>query len=470
MLSVHTSPLEQPGTGDAGGMNVYVVELAPQLAALGTEVEIFTRATRSEPRRRSSSWRRASWSATSSPARSRASAKNDLPAQLCAFTAGSAAGRGSARARLVRPGPLALLAVRSGRLDRRRALGACRSSSPRTRWPRSRTPRSPKAMPAEPRCPGDRRGAGRRRGGPAGREHRATRRGQLDPALRRRPAAGRRGRARCRPRGLPPRRVASTARTRLGVAPDAHVLLFVGRIQPLKAPDVLLRAAAEMLRRDPSLRDRLVVAVVGGPSGSGLDHPDAAGRARPRAGHRRRRAVRAAGGQDRLADWYRAANVVVVPSHNEIVRAGRARSAGVRHAGRGGRGRRPAHRGARRRLRAARRRPRPGPVRRRRSGALLRDPRAGAQLGQGCAHAMRPPSAGPRPQRTCWRATGTRWTSGTRVPRRAPRGRRRGGARSVHGVVEYGAIEAVAWPTGPTGGGTTWLAHRSRGARADSTG
>lgn len=45
MLSVHTSPLHQPGTGDAGGMNVYIVELSRQLAALGTEVEIFTRAT-----------------------------------------------------------------------------------------------------------------------------------------------------------------------------------------------------------------------------------------------------------------------------------------------------------------------------------------------------------------------------------------------------------------------------------------
>ncbi|MEP6666847.1 MAG: glycosyltransferase, partial [Nocardioidaceae bacterium] len=45
MLSVHTSPLDQPGTGDAGGMNVYVVELSRQLAASGIEVEIFTRAT-----------------------------------------------------------------------------------------------------------------------------------------------------------------------------------------------------------------------------------------------------------------------------------------------------------------------------------------------------------------------------------------------------------------------------------------
>src|ERR1700722_6775379 len=43
-LSVHTSPLDQPGTGDAGGLNVYVVEVAKRLADRGTEVEIFTRA------------------------------------------------------------------------------------------------------------------------------------------------------------------------------------------------------------------------------------------------------------------------------------------------------------------------------------------------------------------------------------------------------------------------------------------
>ncbi|WP_104102448.1 D-inositol-3-phosphate glycosyltransferase [Arthrobacter sp. 08Y14] len=45
MLSLHTSPLEQPGSGDAGGMNVYVRSVAVELAATGVEVEIFTRAT-----------------------------------------------------------------------------------------------------------------------------------------------------------------------------------------------------------------------------------------------------------------------------------------------------------------------------------------------------------------------------------------------------------------------------------------
>lgn len=44
-LSLHTSPMEQPGSGDAGGMNVYIRGLASALAASGVEVEIFTRST-----------------------------------------------------------------------------------------------------------------------------------------------------------------------------------------------------------------------------------------------------------------------------------------------------------------------------------------------------------------------------------------------------------------------------------------
>jgi D-inositol-3-phosphate glycosyltransferase len=47
MISLHTSPLDQPGIGDAGGMNVYVMELAKRLVRRGVEVDIFTRATSS---------------------------------------------------------------------------------------------------------------------------------------------------------------------------------------------------------------------------------------------------------------------------------------------------------------------------------------------------------------------------------------------------------------------------------------
>ncbi len=44
VLSLHTSPLAQPGTGDGGGMNVYVRELTAALARSGAACDVFTRA------------------------------------------------------------------------------------------------------------------------------------------------------------------------------------------------------------------------------------------------------------------------------------------------------------------------------------------------------------------------------------------------------------------------------------------
>ncbi|OHF36954.1 D-inositol-3-phosphate glycosyltransferase [Corynebacterium sp. HMSC074A01] len=46
MISMHTSPLEQPGVGDAGGMNVYTFNVAKGLARQGVCVDVYTRATR----------------------------------------------------------------------------------------------------------------------------------------------------------------------------------------------------------------------------------------------------------------------------------------------------------------------------------------------------------------------------------------------------------------------------------------
>jgi D-inositol-3-phosphate glycosyltransferase len=44
VLSMHTSPLAQPGSGDGGGMNVYVREFATALARAGVECDVYTRA------------------------------------------------------------------------------------------------------------------------------------------------------------------------------------------------------------------------------------------------------------------------------------------------------------------------------------------------------------------------------------------------------------------------------------------
>jgi D-inositol-3-phosphate glycosyltransferase len=47
VISLHTSPLVQPGSGDSGGMNVYVRELVSALARAGVDCTTFTRADRS---------------------------------------------------------------------------------------------------------------------------------------------------------------------------------------------------------------------------------------------------------------------------------------------------------------------------------------------------------------------------------------------------------------------------------------
>lgn len=109
----------------------------------------------------------------------------------------------------------------------------------------------------------------------------------------------------------------SAARARLGLPVAGHIVAFVGRIQPLKAPDVLLRAAAALRERDPELARDLTVVVVGGPSGSGLDRPTALIELAGSLGLTEAvRFLPPLGGTD-LVDLYHAADLVAVPSHNE---------------------------------------------------------------------------------------------------------------------------------------------------------
>jgi D-inositol-3-phosphate glycosyltransferase len=107
------------------------------------------------------------------------------------------------------------------------------------------------------------------------------------------------------------------ARARLGLPAEAIVLLFVGRIQPLKAPDVVLRATAELLDADPGLRDRLIVAVVGGPSGSGLAEPEHLAKLAGSLGIADLVNFELPAPQPLLADYYRAADLTIVPSYTE---------------------------------------------------------------------------------------------------------------------------------------------------------
>ena len=107
------------------------------------------------------------------------------------------------------------------------------------------------------------------------------------------------------------------ARRRFGLPENGTVLLFVGRIQPLKAPDILVKAAAELVALDPSLRRSLTVVVCGGASGNGMGEPAALRRLASALGVSDLVRFMAPLPPDELGQLYRAADVTVVPSHNE---------------------------------------------------------------------------------------------------------------------------------------------------------
>ena len=316
MITVHTSPLEQPGMGDAGGMNVYIDQVARQLAAAGVEVEIYTRAT----------------TGALPPVVDLADGvrvhhvvagpyeglgKADLPGQLCAFAAGvmrEAAAWPEGWADVLHShywlsGQVGWLAADRWGVP----LVHTMHTMARVKNQTLRGDDSPE---------------------PAGREI-----GELqvvEAADRLVANTEQEARELVELYDADPAKVRvvhpgvdldtfvpgdqAAARAAVGVPSDARVLLFVGRIQPLKAPDVLLRVAAELLRRhrgNEEWRGRLLVGILGGPSGTGLTRPeelhDLASELRLD-GH-----VRFVPPCERevLAQWYRAADVVVVPSRSE---------------------------------------------------------------------------------------------------------------------------------------------------------
>lgn len=333
VLSMHTSPLEQPGGGDAGGLNVWVVEVSRRLAARGVEVDVFTRATSSvlppaAPLAPGVTVRHVQAGPFEGLAR------EELPGQLCAFLAGVLRAEAAAE-----PGHYGLVhshywlsglvglvaAERWGvpLVHSAHTLAAVKNAT----LADGDTPEPRLRLLGEQEIV-----AGADRLLAATPEEARQLQGLYDADARRLLVAApgvdlevfRPGDA-------------SVARGMLGVPPDAVVLAFAGRLQRLKAPDVLLRAAAHLLEDDPSLRGRLVVLVAGGDSGSGAGAtaPDAqSGSAL--AGLRALAAglglcgpgADGPGGSDvvrflppqpqpRLARLFQAADVVAVPSHSE---------------------------------------------------------------------------------------------------------------------------------------------------------
>ena len=313
MISLHTSPLDQPGTGDAGGMNVYVIELARRLAAQGTEVDIFTRATSSalEPVVEAHDGVRVRH-IHAGPFEGLT--KTELPGQLCVFA------REVLRTEAAHP---------VGHYDAVHShywLSGQVGALARDRWgvPLVHSMHTMAKVKNEALAEGDTPEPQARVIG----EEQVVEAADLLVANTDLEAKqlinlydAHAGRVEVVHPGVDldvfrPRERADVRRE-LGLPVDADVLLFAGRIQPLKGPDVLLRAVAELLRRDPGLRERLVVPVVGGPSGSGLEHPDALATLAHELGLGDVVRFVPPVAQADLARWYAAATLVAVPSYNE---------------------------------------------------------------------------------------------------------------------------------------------------------
>jgi D-inositol-3-phosphate glycosyltransferase len=107
------------------------------------------------------------------------------------------------------------------------------------------------------------------------------------------------------------------SRAEFGVAQDTQVILFVGRIQPLKAPDVLIKAVAELARRDPRRRQRLQLIIIGGPSGSNGEWSRTLGPLAIDHGIEDMVDFRPHSARSELFRWYCVSDVVAVPSYNE---------------------------------------------------------------------------------------------------------------------------------------------------------
>ncbi|KAA1421424.1 D-inositol-3-phosphate glycosyltransferase [Nocardioides humilatus] len=313
MISLHTSPLDQPGTGDAGGMNVYVVEVARRLAERDIEVDIFTRATSSQL----------------DPVMTLCAGvevrnvhagpfegltKNELPGQMCVFA------REVLRAEAAQP--LGHYDVVHSHYWLSGQVGALASD----RWgvPLVHSMHTMAKVKNAALADGDTPEPAARVIG----EEQVVEASDLLVANTELEA-----RQLIDLYGADPDRVEivhpgvdctvfrpqdqAAARAARGIPADALVLLFAGRIQPLKAPDVLLHATAELLQLRPELRRRLVVPIVGGPSGSGLERPTALANLADDLGISDVVRFVPPVPQHELAGWYSAASLVAVPSYNE---------------------------------------------------------------------------------------------------------------------------------------------------------
>lgn len=313
VLSVHTSPLDQPGTGDAGGLNVYVVETAKRLAKKGVQVDIFTRRTASAPDDQVELFPGVKVKhITAGPYEGLA--KNSLPAQLCALTAGVL------REELFKPeGWYDLIHSHYWLSGQVGWVASERWGVPlvHTMHTMARVKNLSLAVgdTAEPK----EREIGEQQVVKAAKQLVANTEQEANELIDL--------------YGAKPSQVSvvhpgvdletfypadkNEARNAFGIKPEAFVITFVGRVQPLKAPDLLLHAANELIKMNPYLKDKLQLVICGGLSGSGLDKPTQLMDLAKSLGLEANTKFLAPVSRKNLAKIYQASNLVVVPSYSE---------------------------------------------------------------------------------------------------------------------------------------------------------
>jgi len=316
VISVHTCPLDQPGMGDSGGMNVYVRSVSRRLAEAGVAVDVFSRAAgRGEPVAELAPGVRVVHleAGPEEPV-----PKEELPQYLCAFLQSLLRFQSAEAERAGTTEPVYDL-IHShywlsgwiGRMARERwdvplvhsfhTLGRVKNRS----LAAGESPEPPNRIAGEERVIQE-----------------------ADAILA--PTVGEAAELVSLYGAVPERvRVVApgvetglfapgdreAAKAALGLT-GRPIVLFVGRLQPLKSPDLAVRALAHLVRSRRDLRDTALV-VVGGPSGrSGLTAE-------------RLHELAAACGvgdavvvippvpQAELVGLYRAADVVLVPSRTE---------------------------------------------------------------------------------------------------------------------------------------------------------
>ena len=270
LLSVHTSPLDQPGVGDAGGLNVYVVETAKRLAQKGIAVDIFTRRTSSSVNSETVLFDGVKVKQiTAGPFEGLT--KQSLPSQLCALSAGVLREEATQK-----EGHYQLIHSHYWLSGQVGWVASERWNVPlvHSMHTMAKVKNTTLAIGDTPE-PNERE-IGEQQVIDASTQLIANTEAEAQDLINLYSAD--KNHVNVVNPGVDLELFTpgdqNVARKELGIPNDAIVLTFVGRVQPLKAPDILIKAAHQFTLENPQLRNRVRIIICGGLSGTGLDKPD----------------------------------------------------------------------------------------------------------------------------------------------------------------------------------------------------